>query len=522
MAKVLSVEIGVANTRIVEMDYQAKKPRVYRCVEVPTPAGAVSDGYLNMEMLSELASTIKEGLTANKIKTKKILFTVFSGKIISREIVIPGVKVHQIGALVQSNVSEYFPVELDEYKITHMHINSINDGDGIGKHKVMVIAAEKEMLAGYDKLADELGLRIVDVDYSGNSIYQAVRHSAGADAVLAVKVEQDNAIITILKEGTMLLQRNINFRSTVRRGADEPLSPQEVLGVLVNSLMRVIDFYLNNDETHSIAKIYLMGEGGSEEAVSRIIEKQTQIKCKPLSIVRGTTISKKAEDAQLCLYATAIGAGMFSVGFANEKEKERHETNYANASFLMVILFAVLIGGIVSMSIIPYESAKLEETALKRKEASLAEAKVVYDKYVGIKDLWDQVEYGRWLSENSNDAIVGFLAELEEKLPADVEVSQFSSDDEQCVMVMKVADKETAAGVISKLREFESIDSVNVDTIREESEDTEKKGLDISETVISFEISCIYAQGSDLEKPVSTAQKNADAIAAEAIAEVAE
>ena len=48
MAKVLSVEIGMSNTRIVEMDYQTKKPRVYRCIEVPTPQGAVRDGYLDV------------------------------------------------------------------------------------------------------------------------------------------------------------------------------------------------------------------------------------------------------------------------------------------------------------------------------------------------------------------------------------------------------------------------------------------------------------------------------------------
>ena len=214
MAKVLSVEIGMSNTRIVEMDYQTKKPRVYRCIEVPTPQGAVRDGYLDVSMMDKLAENIRTGLAENKIRTKRVLFTVFSGKIISREVVIPGVKTHQIAALVKSNVSEYFPVELDEYKITHMHINSISDGDGVGKHKIMVIAAEKALLAGYDRLAEDLGLRLVDIDYIGNSIYQSVRYSAGADAILAVKFEQDNAIITILKEGTMLLQRNIKSQGS--------------------------------------------------------------------------------------------------------------------------------------------------------------------------------------------------------------------------------------------------------------------------------------------------------------------
>ena len=520
MAKVLSVEIGMSNTRIVEMDYQTKKPRVYRCIEVPTPQGAVRDGYLDVSMMDKLAENIKTGLAENKIRTKRVLFTVFSGKIISREVVIPRVKTHQIATLVKSNVSEYFPVELDEYKITHMHINSISDGDGVGKHKVMVIAAEKALLAGYDRLAEDLGLRLVDIDYIGNSIYQSVRYSAGADAILAVKFEQDNAIITILKEGTMLLQRNINFRSNGRHAEDEPLSPKEVIGMLVNSLMRVIDFYLNNDEKNSISKIYLMGEGGSEEVVSRIIEKNTQIKCKPLSIVRGTSIQRRAEDARLCVFATAIGAGMASVGFANEKEKERHETNYVNACVLMVILFVVVIGAIMSMSLIPYETAKLEEKGLKHKEESLAQAKAIYDKYMGVKDLWGHIEYGNWLTENSNDAIIDFFAELEQKLPAEVEVTQFSSDDEQCVMAMRVSDKDTAAKVIDTLREFESVDTVCVSLLKEESDDSDISGLEVTNTMVSFEISCVYSQGADLEKPSSAAERAAAALAEEATVEI--
>ncbi|MBQ5851064.1 MAG: hypothetical protein IIW54_09675, partial [Lachnospiraceae bacterium] len=76
MAKVLSVEIGMSNTRIVEMDYQTKKPRVYRCIEVPTPQGAVRDGYLDVSLMDKLAENIKTGLAENKIRTKRVLFTV--------------------------------------------------------------------------------------------------------------------------------------------------------------------------------------------------------------------------------------------------------------------------------------------------------------------------------------------------------------------------------------------------------------------------------------------------------------
>ena len=78
MARVLSIEVGHSTTKIVEMDYQSKKPKVYKCIEMDTPAGAVDDGYLRATAREELADAIRDTLKANKVHTKRVLFTVFS------------------------------------------------------------------------------------------------------------------------------------------------------------------------------------------------------------------------------------------------------------------------------------------------------------------------------------------------------------------------------------------------------------------------------------------------------------
>ena len=239
MAKVLCMEIGAVYTKIVEMDYQAKKPKVYRCLEVKTPEGAVKDGYLADDRLPALQETIKEALTANKIRTKRILFTIFSGRIINREILLPGVKPHQINAVIESNITEYFPIELSEYKISHMLIRTIREGENAGKHKVLVLAAEKALLAAYERLADNLGLHLVDIDYSGNGMLQAVKHNVGSEAAMIVKMEAENAIITIAQQGNLILQRNVNYARG--RMGDVEISREEMLESLLNTMLRVMD-----------------------------------------------------------------------------------------------------------------------------------------------------------------------------------------------------------------------------------------------------------------------------------------
>ena len=506
MAKVLSIEIGSAYTKIVEMDYQSKKPKVYRCLEIKTPEGAVSDGYLDEEKLPALQEAIKEVLKTNKIRTKRVLFTVFSGRIINREIVLPGVKPHQINAVIESNITDYFPIELTDYKIAHILMKTFREGENVGKHKVLVLAAEKTLLASYEKLADGIGLHLVDIDYAGNSMLQAVKHSVGAEPSMIVKLEAENAIISIVQQGNLILQRNVNQPRDVK----EDILLGEKLESLINTMLRVIDFYHSGEEKNEIEQIYLIGTNIREESIVEQIEQQTGITTRTLDVVRGVSLGRNASEAAICLYAAAIGSGMESVGFDNEKEKERNETNYVNASVLMIILCILLIAAVLMMAFIPYNMAALDQKRLEEKEQRFAQAKIVHDQYQGMKNLYDQIDYGNQLTQNSNDGILEFFAELEQKLPSDVEVSEFTSDESQCVITMRVADKETAAGVIDNLRTFESLSDVVVENITEESTlESDNKTLNSDNTTVVFTVTCTYVV-AEITPPVASTTETSD------------
>ncbi len=518
MAKVLSIEVGFSTTKIVEMDYQKKKPKVYRCVETKTPEGAIRDGYLNPDKMEALKEQIRDALKGNKIRTKRVIFTVFSTKIISREITVSAVKEHQIGAFIESNISEYFPIELDDYKIAHYVIQTYHDGDNAGKHRVMVMAAEKSLISGYEKLAEAIGLYIADVDYIGNSVLQATKLNAGAEAIMTVKIEDENALVTILRQGIMMMQRTVNYQ--VGHVDDDVLPEKEECNqILTGTVTRLMDFYASNNEDSRVAQIYIIGDGSRDWSITDLMTQQTGVPSRFLNNVRTTTITKRADNNTINVYAAAIGAGVSSVGFDAEKEKERHETNYVSASVLMILLFIILIAGVLSMALIPYNTALTEQFSLLRQKEQLEPARLVHDQYLGLKDFIDQIRYGNRLTEHFNDGIVEFFEELEVKMPSEIEMLDFSSDDEQCVMTIRVGDKETAAGIIKTLREFESLESVTVESLIEEvTEDTlgdimVQTALGNEVKTINFTVTCTY-RTEVLEPPVPSAAPSADTDAA--------
>lgn len=135
-----------------------------------------------------------------------------------------------------------------------------------------------------------------------------------------------------------------------------------------------------------------------------------------------------------------------------------------------------------------------------------------------MKQLLSKVRYGHALTERSNDGILEFLSELEEKMPSDVEFTEFVSDDEQCMVTMRVADKETAAGVIETFRGFESLLSVTVDSITEEKTGDKDISEEDGSSTIYFTINCVYVV-TEYEDPALAAPEVADegAAAAESV-----
>ena len=210
MAKVLSIEISNSLIRICEMDYKKKNPRVYRQAMVPTPPGAISDGYLNG--IDDLRTAIRRALNDNQMKTKEVIFTIASSKIVNREVMLPAVKKpSMLGTMIRNNLNEYFPIDLSSYEIAHQILEQMSDGPEAGKYRTMIMAAEKSLVDGYDKLATLCGLRLVSLDYAGNSMFQAIKNEDTAARIMLLKIEETQTMVSIVKNKSLMLQRTINY-----------------------------------------------------------------------------------------------------------------------------------------------------------------------------------------------------------------------------------------------------------------------------------------------------------------------
>lgn len=105
---------------------------------------------------------------------------------------------------------------------------------------------------------------------------------------------------------------------------------------------------------------------------------------------------------------------------------------------------------------------------------------------------YNEVEAGYKMTEHPNDNLIAFLEELEEKLPAEAELVEFSSNDKEAVLTMKVVDKEQAAKVIQTLRGFDSVMDVSIGTVDKETMEQAAEHTKEEDLRVIFSIICHY------------------------------
>lgn len=106
--KVLSIEVGLHNVKVCELEAGKKNPHVLNCITFDTPENIVEDGFILDKDL--MAQTLKTQLANAKMNTKEAIFTIASTKLANREVVIPGVPDSKIQSIIDASAIRVFSI----------------------------------------------------------------------------------------------------------------------------------------------------------------------------------------------------------------------------------------------------------------------------------------------------------------------------------------------------------------------------------------------------------------------------
>lgn len=539
MAKILSIEAEASQIRVAEVEVRGKKGRIYNCFCIPAPQGAVEDGQIRDT--KTLGENLKAELSQRKIKTKKVYFATGSTRIASREVRIPFVKANRIQSIVEANATDYFPIDVSKYMLSYsvVDVESQKSEDGKEETKqyhLMVYAAPKAISAAYSEFAENAGLTMTGITYTGDSIYHSVKDEYAKGTHILVKVEYTGTSITIIRDGELTLQRNINYgvdsaAETVRafpefgdrldanealdvlcsrkcinpfldmESFDEEISDEdrkletaraevtESLRYLIGNISRIMDYYISRHTDTNFDSIVCCGLGAQVKGLMQLLTNELGQQVDVLQEFKNFALPAGGDAQEACLYAAVLSPGTSGVNLMDKVNRKKNEKKETLSGAIIICVVGTVAGVVLTAA--GYANRiyqQHEQERLNQRISEESSIEEIYSAYTNAKAQYDNYQNMYQYTNTPNEGLKTFIEELEEKMPSDITVENFSSTGTQVSFSMRVGSKSAAANTIMQLRTFESLSTVTTTGIDEAEDGT-----------VSLSVLCTYSDPAPLD-----------------------
>lgn len=515
--KVLTIDITNESVTIIEVTASAKKgTTVHHAVIFETPEGSYEDGFIKNK--DALAMAIKDQLASNGISNKNAVFVLTSTKIVNREVMIPQVSEKKIKGLINANASEYFPVNIEDYVVSHSVLETVAAEKQM---RVLVVAAPVVMVKSYYELAAMAGLKVQALDYIGNAMLQLIKTQTSANSTtMVIQLGGESSILNIVKGDTLLLQRTVPYGTNAvvqeimeERNVDAAtamtlLQNERLITVdfddnaatgafryLMNNIGRVMDYYASKNPDKPIDDVYLTGDGALIRGIEGLFKIQLNISTKIMDSLYNVKFDPSINMQiynPVYLIAT-IGAAFAPMNFeiAQEKGKKSASVSSGQTSKILAMLLIVVVIACVAVSVatnIMKSNAEREKQDLENQIASIQDIENVITEYEQTQSKLADMQALYDSTVTPNEQLLDFILALEDKMPSDLTLDALSCDPDSISFTCKAPDYDSLVKFIMQAKTISCVENIYTSSISKEEDEESGK---ISYTA---QFTCNYVQ----------------------------
>ena len=519
--KVLTIDITNESITITEVTASEKKTStVHNAIIFETPEDAYEDGFIRDK--ERIAEAIKSQLAANGITNKNAIFVLTSTKIVNREVLVPFVKENKIKGIINANSSEYFPVNIEDYTVSHSVLETVTDEENNIQLRVLAVAAPTSMVRSYYEVAALAGLKVVALDYIGNAMLQLIKTQTSENmTTMVIQLGSESTVLNIVKGDILLLQRTVPYGTNVvvnevmdAKGVDATtamtlLQNERLITVdfddnaitgsfryLINNIGRVMDFFASKNPDKPIDDVFLTGDGALIKGIDGLFKVQLNVSTRVMDSLFNIKFDPKID---LKIYnpvylMVPIGAAFAPMGFtiseggASGKKEGQMDTTPLVVAFL--ILAVLVAGGLTAVSFVLKNQAQTELDDVNKKIASIQDIETIVKDYENAESVYVDAMSMYSYTKNLNENVVTFITALEEKMPKGTDITAFESDSTGVSISGTAAEYDDIAGLAISLKEIDCIDNSFIGSI------TENVDEDTGKITYDFTVTCIYVDAS--------------------------
>jgi type IV pilus assembly protein PilM len=286
--KIVGLDIGTTAVRAAELSVRRGRVVLERLGQAGLPQGAVVDG--EVADPPAVTAAIKALWRRARIGGKHVIVGVANPRVVVRLVDLPWMEPQELRRSLAYQAGEYLPIPVDEAELDYDVISEYENASGQRLLRVLLVAAQKEMLAGHLKAVAAAGLRPVGIDLSPIALLRALGPAAGlaegAEAVVDVgaritnMVIHDNGVVRFVR---ILLMGGDNTTATLERvleldhetaertklavSAGGHANPdaedvvEQQLDALVEEVRGSLDFYRAQQDATPLVRVVVSGGG---------------------------------------------------------------------------------------------------------------------------------------------------------------------------------------------------------------------------------------------------------------------
>ena len=493
--KVLSIDITNESITIIELTASAKKQTmIHNIIIFETPEDSYEDGAIKEP--EKIAEAISQQLAARGINNKNAIFVLSSTKIVNREVMIPFVPEKKIRGIINSNSSEYFPVNIEDYVVSHSVLETVTDEENNKQLRVLAVAAPEHMVKSYYDLGQMCGLNVVALDYIGNAMLQLIKTQTNQNTTtMVIQLGSESTVLNIVQGENLLLQRTVPYgtNSVVNvvmddKGVDATTAmtllqndrlitvdfdDNEVTGAfryLINNIGRVMDFYASKNPDKPIEDVFLTGDGALIRGIDGLFKVQLNVSTRIMDTLYNIKFDPSID---LKVYnpvylVTPIGAAFAPMGFALADIGAQTTAKKDGSIAPFVALVAIAAVGAAGMA---FYSINKKNTVTEKKDqleadiARVSDIEEIINQYNEAEAKYNDIESMYYSTYILNENARQFISELEKKMPSEITISSFSTSDAGVTLPCTSTSYDAIADFIMQLKTIDCVDNAYVASI---------------------------------------------------------
>ena len=512
--KVLSIDITNESITIIEISAsQKKQTNIHKVLMFETPEDSFEDGVIRDQ--DKIAGEIRAQLNAAGVTNKNAIFVMSSTKIVNREVEIPLVKENKIGGIINANASEYFPVNVEDYVISHSLLESITDAEGNKKMRVMAVAAPQTMVKSYYDLGAAAGLKVEALDYIGNAMLQLIKtQTTEQSTTMVIQLGSESTVLNIVQGDKLLLQRTVPYGTNPvvnvvmeEKGVDATTAmallqndriitvdfdDNEATGAfryLINNIGRVMDYYASKNPDAPIDDVFLTGDGALIKGIDGLFKIQLNVSTRVMDSLYNIKFDPSIDmKVYSPVYLIApIGAAMDPMGFnPSAKGGKAPSSGISTIPFVVFVILAIAaVAALWFMEHKKVTDAEDETDDLNRQIAAASEINQIIAEHDAAERKAIDVLTMSAMTRHNNEQALEFINNLEDALPVNCVISTFSSSDTSISIPGMASSYDDITELIMNLKKIECIDDVFISAIASTLDD---KG----NAAYAFTLTCVY------------------------------